>query len=51
MRHVLGQCDPAGVHVASFGRPTPEEGRHDFLWRIRRQLPRPGKLGVCDRSH
>jgi PPK2 family polyphosphate:nucleotide phosphotransferase len=51
VRHVLGQCDPAGVHVASFGRPTPEESEHDFLWRIRRQLPRPGKLGVLDRSH
>ena len=27
VRHVVGQCDPAGVHVASFGRPTPEELR------------------------
>ena len=37
--------------VASFGRPTAEELRHDFLWRIRRELPRAGKLGVFDRSH
>jgi PPK2 family polyphosphate:nucleotide phosphotransferase len=51
VRHVVGPCDPAGVHAASFGRPTPEELRHDFLWRIRRELPRPGKLGVFDRSH
>jgi PPK2 family polyphosphate:nucleotide phosphotransferase len=51
VRHVVGQCDPAGLHVASFGRPTPEERKHDFLWRIRRQLPRPGKVGVFDRSH
>ena len=51
VRHVVGQCDPSGVHVASFGRPTAEERKHDFLWRIRRQLPRPGKLGVFDRSH
>ena len=51
VRHVVGQCDPSGVHVASFGRPTPEELRHDFLWRIRRELPRAGKLGVFDRSH
>ncbi len=51
VRHVVGQCDPAGMQIASFGRPTPEESRHDFLWRIRRQLPRPGKLGVFDRSH
>ena len=51
VRHVVGQCDPSGLHIASFGRPTPEERKHDFLWRIRRQLPRPGKLGVFDRSH
>src|SRR5215203_1933718 len=51
VRHVVGQCDPSGLHVASFGRPTAEERDHDFLWRIRRQLPRPGKLGVFDRSH
>jgi PPK2 family polyphosphate:nucleotide phosphotransferase len=51
VRHVVGQCDPSGVHVASFGRPTPEELEHDFLWRIRRQLPRAGKVGVFDRSH
>jgi PPK2 family polyphosphate:nucleotide phosphotransferase len=51
VRHVVGQCDPSGVHVATFGRPTPEELEHDFLWRIRRQLPKPGKVGVLDRSH
>ena len=49
--HVVGQCDPSGLHVATFGRPTAEELEHDFLWRIRRQLPKPGKIGVFDRSH
>jgi PPK2 family polyphosphate:nucleotide phosphotransferase len=51
VRHVLGQVDPAGVRIAAFKRPTPEELAHDFLWRIRRQLPEPGELGVFDRSH
>jgi PPK2 family polyphosphate:nucleotide phosphotransferase len=51
VRHVVGQVDPQGVHAVSFGPPTAEELRHDFLWRIRRQLPAPGKLGVFDRSH
>jgi PPK2 family polyphosphate:nucleotide phosphotransferase len=51
VRHVVGMLDPAGVHVAAFGPPTAEERRHDFLWRIRQQLPRPGRLGVFDRSH
>jgi PPK2 family polyphosphate:nucleotide phosphotransferase len=51
VEHVFGHVDPAGVHVASFGKPTKEELAHDFLWRIKAQLPRPGKLGVFDRSH
>jgi PPK2 family polyphosphate:nucleotide phosphotransferase len=49
--HVVGQVDPAGVHVVAFRRPTAEELRHDFLWRIRRELPEPGYIGVFDRSH
>src|SRR3954451_11875524 len=49
VKHVFGHVDPAGVHVASFGKPTPEELRHDFLWRIRAHLPRAGELGVFDR--
>jgi PPK2 family polyphosphate:nucleotide phosphotransferase len=48
---VVGQLDPGGVHAVAFGPPTHEELKHDFLWRIRAQLPRPGKLGAFDRSH
>ncbi|MEU7818787.1 polyphosphate kinase 2 family protein [Pseudonocardia sp. NPDC049154] len=51
IRHVLGMVNPQGVHIASFKRPTEEELAHDFLWRIRRQVPVPGRIGVFDRSH
>jgi PPK2 family polyphosphate:nucleotide phosphotransferase len=51
VRHVAGLMNPAGLRVAAFGVPTPEELRHDYLWRIRRELPGPGKIGVFDRSH
>jgi PPK2 family polyphosphate:nucleotide phosphotransferase len=51
VRHVIGQVDPQGCTIASFKAPTKEELAHDFLWRIRRRLPGPGKLGVFDRSH
>ncbi len=51
IRHVVGQVDPSGVHVHAFGPPTAEERRHDFLWRVRRQLPQPGDVGVFDRSY
>jgi PPK2 family polyphosphate:nucleotide phosphotransferase len=51
VRHVIGQVDPQGCTIASFKAPTREELAHDFLWRIRRRVPGPGKLGVFDRSH
>jgi PPK2 family polyphosphate:nucleotide phosphotransferase len=51
VRHVIGQVDPQGCTIASFKAPTKEELAHDFLWRIRRRLPGPGRLGVFDRSH
>jgi len=51
IKHVVGQVDPQGVKITAFKAPTPEERRHDFLWRIRRRLPEPGLLGVFDRSH
>ncbi len=42
---------PRAATIASFKAPTKEELAHDFLWRIRKRLPGPGKLGVFDRSH
>lgn len=50
-RHVIGMVDPQGVAMRSFGVPTPEELRHHYLWRIKRALPKPGLIGLFDRSH
>jgi PPK2 family polyphosphate:nucleotide phosphotransferase len=51
VKNVVGQVNPAGVRITGFGKPTPEELRHDFLWRIEKALPEPGVIGVFDRSH
>ncbi len=51
MRHVVSQIDPEGIRATAFKAPSPEERKHDFLWRIRNALPGPGKIGVFDRSH
>lgn len=48
---VVGLVSPLGVQIASFKKPTPEELEHDFLWRVERELPAGGVLGVFDRSH
>ena len=49
--HVIGGVNPQGVTAYAFKAPTEEERKHDFLWRIRKQLPEPGYFGVFDRSH
>lgn len=49
--HVVGSVNPYGIHIAAFKAPTDEEKAHDFLWRIHKQVPAAGMLGVFDRSH
>jgi len=51
VRHVVGAVDPQGVAHHAFKAPTEEELAHDFLWRVRKELPGPGMIGVFDRSH
>ncbi|MFU8875230.1 PPK2 family polyphosphate kinase [Micromonospora sp. SL4-19] len=51
IKRVAGAMNPLGLHIRSFGPPTEEELRHDFLWRIRRALPPPGYVGIFNRSH
>jgi PPK2 family polyphosphate:nucleotide phosphotransferase len=49
--HVMGAMDPQGVQMKSFKAPTPEEKSYDFLWRIEKEVPAAGMVGVFDRSH
>ena len=51
VKHVVGQVNPAGCRITSFGAPTKAELAHDFLWRIGNALPAAGQLGVFNRSH
>ena len=50
VKHVVGQVNPAGCRITSFGKPTKEELAHDFLWRVTNALPTDGQLGVFNRS-
>ncbi|MDN4642613.1 polyphosphate kinase 2 family protein [Arthrobacter sp. PsM3] len=49
--HVMGAMNPHGVQMKSFKAPTPEEKSYDFLWRIEKEVPAAGMVGVFDRSH
>jgi PPK2 family polyphosphate:nucleotide phosphotransferase len=51
VKHVVGAGNPQGIRYTSFGVPTEEERKHDYLWRIRNALPAAGHIGVFDRSH
>jgi PPK2 family polyphosphate:nucleotide phosphotransferase len=51
IKHVIGRVDPLGIEIAAFKKPTAEELAHHFLWRVRRRVPPPGKIGIFDRSH
>ena len=51
VRHVFSQGDPMGMHYHGFGAPKGEELDHDYLWRIKRELPNNGWISIFDRSH
>ena len=51
IRRVFSGVNPAGVRVASFKAPTPEELEHDYLWRVHRQVPGNGEMVIFNRSH
>ena len=39
IKHVMSGLNPQGVQVTTFGAPSAEEIRHDYLWRCARALP------------
>jgi PPK2 family polyphosphate:nucleotide phosphotransferase len=51
IRHAIGMVDPQGVRIKAFKAPSKVELSHDFLWRMTRELPPPGYIGIFDRSH
>lgn len=51
IKKVFSGVTPLGVHVTSFKAPSAEELAHDFLWRVHRNAPSKGLIGVFNRSH
>ncbi len=51
IRHVMSCMNPMGVQVQSFKKPTEEERKHDFLWRIYPHFPAKGMIKVFNRSY
>ncbi|MBC8743812.1 polyphosphate kinase 2 family protein [Lactobacillus sp. Marseille-P7033] len=49
--HTFAGVNPVGFKVANFKQPTGRELRHDYLWRITRELPMRGDIGIFNRSY
>lgn len=48
---LLRYCNPVGLSVHSFKKPTEEEFAHDFLWRVHPHSPAKGDMQIFIRSH
>ena len=51
IRRVFDTANPQGVRVTSFKVPSSDELARDFLWRIHREVPPKGYIGIFNRSH
>jgi len=51
IRKICQGVNPQGVEVSSFKKPSAEELAHDFLWRVHREVPGAGMVGIFNRSH
>jgi PPK2 family polyphosphate:nucleotide phosphotransferase len=51
IRAVMSGVNPQGTQVFAFKQPSSEELDHDFMWRIQRDLPERGRIGIFNRSH
>jgi PPK2 family polyphosphate:nucleotide phosphotransferase len=51
IRKVFSGVNPQACRVAAFKAPNPMELAYDFLWRVHREVPREGEIGIFNRSH
>ena len=51
IRNVFSPINPQGCKVVSFKSPNNTELAHDYLWRVHKNTPSKGHIGVFNRSH
>ncbi len=49
--NVFKGINPLGCTVHAFKSPTEEELKHDFLWRVHKEMPAKGMIQIFNRSH
>ena len=51
IKSVMSGINPQGCKVVAFKVPSKDELAHDFLWRVHREVPPKGYIGIFNRSH
>ena len=51
IRNVMTGLNPQGCRVVSFKVPSELEKRHDYLWRMHKEVPATGEMVIFNRSH
>lgn len=51
IKHVTSGLNPQGCQVSCFKAPSSTELDHDYLWRIAKEVPMRGNIGIFNRSH
>ena len=51
IKSVMSGVNPQGCKVVAFKTPSKDELSHDFLWRVHREVPPKGYIGIFNRSH
>jgi PPK2 family polyphosphate:nucleotide phosphotransferase len=51
VENVFQFCTASNLRTYSFKKPTENEFAHDFLWRVHKQCPAKGEIGIFIRSH
>jgi PPK2 family polyphosphate:nucleotide phosphotransferase len=51
IKSVMSGVNPQGCKVVAFKAPSKDELARDFLWRVHREVPAKGHIGIFNRSH
>ena len=51
IKNIMTGVNPQGTKVVSFKKPSENELDHDYLWRVAKELPPRGEIGIFNRSH
>lgn len=51
IKHVMSGVNPQGCDVVAFKTPSTTELDHDYLWRVHKEIPSRGKIGIFNRSY